>query len=97
MGSNEVPDDVCPAILGFLEYNLSTQKQQRNYYQELLELTNNLGRIPKNGITFHIPEAVSHASGCQKQLTHSKYTCLKINFSYLLGRGIYIFLAWVYV
>ena len=32
IGSNEVPDDVCSTILGFIDHYLSTQKQQRDDY-----------------------------------------------------------------
>ena len=57
-GGNEMPDVVRSTILGFLEYHFSPQKQQR----ELLELTMIfLGGIPKNGVWFSTPGAVSHA------------------------------------
>ncbi|CAI9729582.1 Hypothetical predicted protein [Octopus vulgaris] len=46
------------STLGFLEYHLSPQKQQRNDYRELLELTMIfLGSIPKNRILFRTPGA----------------------------------------
>lgn len=62
-GNNEVPDEVCSTILEFLEYCLSTQKQQRGDYGELLGLTMiSLGSIPKNGISFRTSEAVGHTT-----------------------------------
>ena len=61
-GINEVPDDIRSTILEFLENNFSTKKHPRDDYRELLELTMIfLGGIPKKGISFRIPGAVSHA------------------------------------
>ena len=68
-GINEVPDDIRSTILEFLENNLSTKKHPRDDYQELLELTMIfLGGIPKKGISFHIPGAVSHARWMAKAI-----------------------------
>ena len=59
--SNEISDDIRLTILEFLEHRLSTHKQQRDDYRELLELTIIfLGGIPKNGISFRVPGAISH-------------------------------------
>ena len=52
-------------IFGFLEYHLSTQKQQRDDYRELSELTMIfLGGIPKNELS----GAVSHARWMSKAI-----------------------------
>ena len=99
-GSNEVPDSVRSTILGFLEHHLSTQKQKRDDYRELLELTMIfLGGIPKNGISFCIPGAVNHARWMTKavyafkiylfqnqfQLSHREKNSLRRNVFFLLG------------
>ncbi|XP_075213850.1 uncharacterized protein LOC142320058 [Lycorma delicatula] len=63
--------DVRSTILGFLEHHLSMQKQQRDDYREVIELTMFfLGVIQKNGISFLIPGAVSHA----RWMTKAMYT-----------------------
>ena len=68
-GSNEVPDDVRSTIVGSVEHYLSTQKQERDDFRELLELTMIfLGVIPKNGISFRISGAVSHARWMAKAI-----------------------------
>lgn len=55
-------DDFRSTILEFLEYQISTKKQLRGDYQELLKLTMvSLGGIPKSGISFGKPGAVSLA------------------------------------
>lgn len=102
-GSNEVPDDVRSTILGFLEYHLSTQKQQRDDYRELLEVTMIfLGGIPKNGISFRTPGAVSHARWMAKAIYAFKIYLFQDQFQLSRGeknslRRICIFLARVYV
>ena len=68
---NEVPDDIHSTILEFLENNLSTKKHPRDDYRELLELTMIfLGGIPKKGILFCIPGAVSCA-GCMAKAIYA--------------------------
>ena len=80
-GSNEVSDDVCSTILGFFEHYLSTQKQQRDDYQELLELTMTfLGGILKNGISIGIPGALSHARWMAKAIYAFKIYLFQIQF-----------------
>lgn len=102
-GSNEVPDDVRLTVLGFLEHNLSTQKQPRDDYREFLELMMIfLGGIPKNGISFRIPGAVSHARWMTKAIYALKIYLFQHQFqlSHMEKnslRRICIFLAWVYV
>ena len=59
------------SALPFLDLLNTTflHKNSRDDYQELLELTMIfLGGIPKNGILFRIPRAVSHARGWQSNL-----------------------------
>ncbi len=64
-----MPYDVRSTIIHFIEDQLATHKQLRDDYRELLELTMIfLGGIPKNGISFHIPGAVSHARWMSKAI-----------------------------
>lgn len=101
--SNEVPDDVRSTILQFIEHQLSTQKQLRDDYRELLELTMIfLGGIPKNGVSFHVPGAVSHARWMSKAIYAFKIFLFQDQFQLSHReknslRRICIFLARVYV
>jgi hypothetical protein len=102
-GTNEVSDDVRSTILRFLEYHLSMKKQQRDDYRELLELTMIfLGGIPKKGISFRTPGAVSHARWMAKAIYAFKIYMFQDQFKLSRGeknslRRICIFLAQVYV
>lgn len=101
--SNEVPGDVRSTILQFIEHRLSTQKQQRDDYRELLELTMIfLGGIPNRGVSFRIPGAVSHARWMAKAIYAFKIYLFRDQFQLSHReknslRRICIFLARVYV
>lgn len=98
-----MPDEVRSTVLEFLEYNLSTHKQQRDDYRELLELTIIfLGGIPKNGISFRIPEPISHARWMAKAIYAFKIYLFQDQFQLSHKernslRRICIFLLQVYV
>ena len=102
-GSTEIPDDIRSDNLVFLEYQLSKQKQHRNDYRELLELRMIfLGGIPKTGILFRLPGAVSRARWMAKAIYAFKIYMFQDQFQLSRRdknslRRICIFLARVYV
>lgn len=65
-GSNKVPVDVRSTVLGFFKHHLSAQKKPRKWWWKWTIIF--LGGIPKNGISFRIPGAISHARWITKAI-----------------------------
>lgn len=81
---------------------LTTQKQQRYDYRELLKLITFLGDILQTGISFHIPAAAGHVRCMPKAiyafniyLFHDQ--CQLTNWEFLFKNNMYFICSFVYL